>query len=103
MANNAKYIEVNQLIENIKRMDATKITSTKDLLRIVQTAQTEIRPIELYAIENVDTGKIIFNARGGCYKQISDALKKLAYLTERNSCNYRIVIYRLDESRAVIE
>lgn len=101
MANEVKYIEINQLIENIKRMDVTKITSTEDLLRIVETTQAEVRPTELYAIEDVNTGKIIFNARGGCYKQVSDALKKLAYLTARDSGNYRIVVYRLDEKSVI--
>ena len=35
------------------------------------------RPTELYAIENITTGDIIFNARGGCYGEKEAAKRKV--------------------------
>lgn len=49
------------------------------------------RPTELYAIENITTGEIIFNARGGCYRDKEAAKRKVKEL----GMNYRIVKYRL--------
>ena len=49
------------------------------------------RPTELYAIENIATGEIIFNARGGCYRQIDEAKTKLRKLGD----GYKIVKYKL--------
>lgn len=49
------------------------------------------RPTELYAIENITTGEIIFNARGGCYRQIDEAKTKLRKLGD----GYKIVKYKL--------
>lgn len=51
------------------------------------------RPKELYAIEHIPSGKIIFNARGGCYKHLDEAKAKL---DECGLC-YRIVTYKLQE------
>lgn len=50
------------------------------------------RPTELYAIENMTTGEIIFNARGGCYRD-KEAVKRK--VKELGAKNYRIVKYRL--------
>lgn len=49
------------------------------------------RPTELYAIEYIVTGEIIFNARGGCYRQIDEAKTKLRKLGD----GYKIVKYKL--------
>ncbi len=49
------------------------------------------RPTELYAIENMTTGEIIFNARGGCYRHIDEAKIKLRKLGN----GYKIVKYKL--------
>lgn len=49
------------------------------------------RPTELYAIENITTGEIIFNARGGCYKHTDEAETKLRKLGN----GYKIVKYKL--------
>ena len=49
------------------------------------------RPTELYAIEDIATGEIIFNARGGCYRQIDEAKTKLRKLGD----GYKIVKYKL--------
>lgn len=49
-------------------------------------------PYVLYAIEEIATGKVIFNARGGCYKEPKDVAKKLKKLGGTN--NYRIIVYK---------
>jgi len=49
------------------------------------------RPTELYAIEDITTGEIIFNARGGCYRHIDEAKIKLRKLGD----GYKIVKYKL--------
>ena len=52
------------------------------------------RPRKLYAIEEMSTGKIIFNARGGCYKSIEEANTKIAKLGEST---HKIITYKLVE------
>lgn len=49
------------------------------------------RPTELYAIEDMTTGEIIFNARGGCYRDKEAVKRKVKEL----GANYKIVKYRL--------
>ena len=55
--------------------------------------EIEFRPKELYAIEHIPTGHIIFNARGGCYKHWDEAENKLS----RIDGDCRIVTYKLQE------
>ena len=55
--------------------------------------EIEFRPTTLYAIEHIPTGKIIFNARGGCYKHWDEAENKLS----RIDGDCRIVTYKLQE------
>ena len=55
--------------------------------------EIEFRPKELYAIEHIPTGHIIFNARGGCYKHLDEAENKLS----RVDGDCRIVTYKLQE------
>ena len=50
---------------------------------------------KLYAIENIATGEIIFNARGGAYKKPEEAIAKLDKL---ESGKYRLVTYELKGS-----
>jgi len=47
---------------------------------------------KLYAIENIATGEIIFNARGGAYKKPEEAIAKLDKLEDGK---YRLVTYEL--------
>lgn len=53
------------------------------------------RPLELYAIEEVTTGNIYFNTRGGCYRSYDDAMKKIEKLKRKYKQEYRIVSYLL--------
>jgi len=55
--------------------------------------EIEFRPTTLYAIEHIPTGKIIFNARGGCYKHWDEAENKLS----RIDGDCRIATYKLQE------
>ena len=47
---------------------------------------------KLYAIEDIATGQIIFNARGGAYKSADEVL---AILDKLEDGKYRIVTYEL--------
>lgn len=69
---------------------------SKGLLKSIDEVPTAIfRPTELYAVEDCISGKIIFNARGGCYKDIADVTDKIARLTKENGGTYRVVKYVL--------
>ena len=63
-----------------------------DYKRILSEGSRKIT--KLYAIENVATGEIIFNARGGAYKKPEEAIAKLDKL---ESGKYRLVTYELKE------
>lgn len=76
---NAKQVIIDGLLEQIKELEK-KIVS---------------RPQVLYAIEDKIQGNIIFNARGGCYKDLADAQDKVARLTKENGGRYEIVEYHL--------
>lgn len=56
--------------------------------------EVEKRPKVLYAIENINTGRIIFNARGGAYQNKDAAYKRMAELGIKE---HRIVEYKLNE------
>lgn len=74
--------------EDVKRL-IEWLTDYRNRLR----KEVEFRPKELYAIEHIPTGHIIFNARGGCYKHWDEAENKLS----RVDGNCRIVTYKLQE------
>lgn len=76
---NAKQIIIDGLLEQIKELEKKVIS----------------RPQVLYAIEDKIQGNIIFNARGGCYKDLTDAQDKIARLTKENGGRYDIVEYHL--------
>ena len=61
-----------------------------DYKRILSEGSRKIT--KLYAIEDISTGQIIFNARGGAYKSADEALAKLDKLEDGK---YRIVTYEL--------
>lgn len=73
-------------------MDMQIVRMLEDLKDL--RAEKSNRPTHLYAIENTSTGKILFNARGCCYKLRSDAKRKLSELGE---LNHRIVTYKMVE------
>ena len=64
----------------------------KDYKRLLSEAPNKIT--KLYAIENIATGEIIFNARGGAYKKPEEAMAKLDKLEDGK---YRLVTYELKE------
>jgi hypothetical protein len=65
----------------------------KDYKRLLSEVPNKIT--KLYAIENIATGEIIFNARGGAYKKPEEALAKLDKLEDGK---YRLVTYELKDS-----
>ena len=64
----------------------------KDYKRLLSEVPNKIT--KLYAIENIATGEIIFNARGGAYKKPEEAIAKLDKLEDGK---YRLVTYELKE------
>ena len=51
-------------------------------------------PDVLYTIRDVETGKVIWNARGGCYKNREDVIKKLKKLhKQRPDKHYRVICW----------
>jgi len=65
----------------------------KDYKRLLSEVPNKIT--KLYAIENIATGEIIFNARGGAYKKPEEAMAKLDKLEDGK---YRLVTYELKDS-----
>ena len=75
------------------------IEAIKDLSNVVNTIKAEQlatvnRPEVLYAIENINTGEITFNARGGAYQDKEAAYKKMCCMGQNE---HRIVEYRLEK------
>lgn len=75
------------------------IEAIKDLSNVVNTIKAEQlrrvnRPEVLCAIENINTGEITFNARGGAYQDIEAAYKKMCRMGQND---HRIVKYRLEK------
>jgi len=65
----------------------------RDYKRLLSEVPNKIT--KLYAIENIATGEIIFNARGGAYKKPEEAMAKLDKLEDGK---YRLVTYELKGS-----
>lgn len=80
--------EMEKLIEAIKEVSNVVNTIKAEQLRRVN------RPEVLYAIENINTGKITFNARGGAYQDKEAAYKKMCRMGQDD---HRIVKYRLEK------
>lgn len=72
------------------------INETAKIIHKIKTEQLARvnRPEVLYAIENINTGKITFNARGGAYQDKEAAYKKMCRMGQNE---HRIVEYRLEK------
>lgn len=95
------YADALDLIDDQPTVSLAKFEQLKhdnelllEQLRILKSQMVR-RPKELYAVEDCLTGDIIFNARGGCYKDIDTAQKKLDKLSKSTGRSYRIVAYKL--------
>lgn len=71
-----------------------------EMVKIIHKIKTEQlatvnRPEVLYAIENINTGEITFNARGGAYQDNKEAAYKKMCCMGQNE--HRIVEYRLEK------
>lgn len=69
------------------------IAKVIDKMKTEQLARVN-RPKVLYAIENINTGEITFNARGGAYQDKEAAYKKMCRMGQNE---HRIVEYRLEK------
>lgn len=85
-----RYSEVRRCTECAK--ENFQLAKWLDELEKRREKEAVFRPEKLYAIEHINTGKIIFNARGGAYKKHEDVEGKLKRLGE----GYRIVVYTLE-------
>ena len=56
--------------------------------------EVEKRPKVLYGVENIHTGKITFNARGGAYQDKNAACRKMVELGVKD---HRVVENKLEE------
>ena len=91
-----RLVSVKDVILAIDKHTYNQNSLDEDISVILEEVPTAIfRPTELYAVEDCISGKIIFNARGGCYKDIEDVTDKIARLTKENGGTYRIVKYVL--------
>lgn len=63
--------QMEKLIEAIKDLSNVVSEIKEEQLKRVQ------RPEVLYAVENINTGEILFNSRGGAYRNVLDAIKKM--------------------------
>lgn len=75
------------------------IKSINYIVKVIDKMKTEQltrvnRPKVLYAIENINTGEITFNARGGAYQDKEAAYKKMCRMGQNE---HRIVEYRLEK------
>ena len=62
--------------------------------------EVEKRPKVLYGIENIHTGEITFNARGGAYQDKNAAYRKM---TELGIKEHRLVEYKLESKERLKE
>lgn len=91
-----RLVDISDVILAIDKHTFNQNSLDEDISVILEEVPTAIfRPTELYAVEDCISGKIIFNARGGCYKDIADVTDKIARLTKENGGTYRIVKYVL--------
>ena len=91
-----RLVDVDDVIRAIDKHTFNQNLLDEDISIIIEEVKTaNPRPTELYAVEDCISGKIIFNARGGCYKDIAEVSDKLARLTKENGGTYRIVKYVL--------
>ena len=75
------------------------VEAINETVKIIDKIKTERlatvnRPEVLYAIENINTGEITFNARGGAYQDKEATYKKMCCMGQNE---HRIVEYRLEK------
>lgn len=94
-----RLVDISDVILAIDKHTFNQNSLDEDISVILEEVPTAIfRPTELYAVEDCISGKIIFNARGGCYKDIADVTDKIARLTKEKGGIYRVIKYVLSAS-----
>ena len=89
------YEELNMEDKNFEKLieSINNVVKAIDKMKTEQLAKVN-RPEVLYAIENINTGEIIFNSRGGTYQSKEAAYKKMCLMGQNN---HRVVKYRLEK------
>ena len=91
-----RIVDIDDVIRAIDKHTFNQNSLDEDISVILEEVPTAIfRPTELYAVEDCISGRIIFNTRGGCYKDVEDVADKIARLTKENDGTYRMVKYVL--------
>lgn len=91
-----RIVDIDDVIRAIDKHTFNENSLDEDISVILEEVPTAIfRPTELYAIEDYISGRIIFNARGGCYKDVEDVAYKIERLTKENGGTYRMAKYVL--------
>ena len=91
-----RLVDIDDVILAIDKHTFNQNSLDEDISVILEEVPTaSFRPTELYAVEDCISGRIIFNARGGCYKDISDVADKIKRLEKENDGTYRMVKYVL--------
>lgn len=91
-----RIVDIDDVIRAIDKHTFNENSLDEDISVILEEVPTAIfRPTELYAVEDCISGKIIFNSRGGCYKDVENVADKIARLTKENGGTYRMVKYML--------
>lgn len=91
-----RLVDIDDVISVVDRHTFESNKLDNDISCILEEVPTvNPRPAELYAVEDCISGQIIFNARGGCYRNKTDAADKITRLVGEKGGTYRIVTYKL--------
>lgn len=88
--NSIKYLSTRITSNDTRIID---IATVEEILNNMPTDKEDVK--EVYAIRDLSTGDIIWNARGSAYKEMNDVKKKLDSLDSNKF--YKIITYKLEE------
>ena len=91
-----RLVYVDDVIRAVDAHTYNDCSLDEDISVILEEVPTAtFRPTELYAVEDCISGMFIFNAKGGCYKDIESATKKIKKLYQEKGGTYRVIKYVL--------
>jgi len=79
----------------IQEFPRTDILWNNEIIDYINKKENN-NPESLYAIKNIETGEIIFNARGGAYQNKEAAISKCLELGQET---HKLVEYKLSEEQ----
>lgn len=91
-----RLVDIDDVILAVDKHTYNDCSLDEDISVILEEVPTAtFRPTELYAVEDCISGRFIFNARGGCYKDMEGVTDKIKRLTQENGGTYRMIKYVL--------